>query len=244
MKTSTARKYTTNDTELTRQQLITKYYPMVRQIATKMAKSYPDHVQVDDLVQIGVLGLIEAIDRFKPEKFPSFVSYAKIRIQGAILDDRRSQDWTPRSVRDRASLLQNAQTHLTNKFKRLPTKTEMAKYLNVSIDRLQNLYSKSEIRTVVSLDNGSEDNSCLEERIPSSIQNPQEFILRKEQIMTVQKNLKTLTEREQKVIQLYYYKGISLHQISKNFGVSEARISQIHGAIKSKMRIKLLPMRK
>merc|ERR1711907_560348 len=115
-----------------------------------MAKSYPEHVQVEDLVQIGVLGLIEAIDRFNPERFPSFVSYAKIRIQGAILDDRRSQDWTPRSVRDRAMLLQNAQMHLQDKLKRQPSKIEMAKYLDVSVDRLQNLYSKSEIRTVVS----------------------------------------------------------------------------------------------
>merc|ERR1712072_253662 len=180
MQTSTARKYTPNDNQLTRQQLITKYYPMVRQIASKMAKSYPEHVEVDDLMQIGVLGLIEAIDRFDASKFPSFVSYAKIRIQGAILDDRRAQDWTPRSVRDRASALQNAQTYLEMKFKRKPSEQELANYLNISPTKLQRMISYSEVRKVISFDNDSEDNSSLEERIPSAMQNPQDFIIRKE----------------------------------------------------------------
>merc|ERR1712072_1363757 len=154
-----------------------KYYPLTQKIAYKMARRYPDHVDVNDLIQVGIIGLIEAIDRFQPEKSTCFESYARIRIQGAILDNRRAQDWTPRSVRDRASALQNAQTYLEMKFKRKPSEQELANYLNISPTKLQRMISYSEVRKVISFDNDSEDNSSLEERIPSAMQNPQDFII-------------------------------------------------------------------
>lgn len=226
-------------TEPTRQELITAYYPMVRQIASKLSKRFPENVDLEDLVQIGVLGLMQAIDRYQPKKFPSFVTYAKIRIQGAILDDRRAQDWTPRSVRNRATLIQDTQKKLQSKLQRKPTETEMAKDLDVSIERLQQLRTNSEIRTVIHLGTSADDNAVQEDRIPSGTQNPQQELIRKERIVAVKESLQNLSEREQQLVQMYYYQGKSFYQISQQFGVSEARISQLHSAMKLKMRRKL-----
>ena len=226
-------------TQPTRQELITAYYPMVRQIASKLAKRFPENIDLEDLVQIGVLGLMQAIDRYQPNKFPSFVTYAKIRIQGAILDDRRAQDWTPRSVRNRATLIQDTQKKLQSKLQRKPTAKEMAKDLDVSVERLQQLRTNSEIRTVIHFGTSTDDNAVQEDRIPSHTQNPQQELIRKERIVAVQESITKLNEREQELIQMYYYQGMSFYQISKQFGVSEARISQIHSAMKSKMRRKL-----
>ena len=226
-------------TEPTRQEMITAYYPMVRQIASKLAKRFPENVDLEDLVQIGVLGLMQAIDRYQPNKFPSFVTYAKIRIQGAILDDRRAQDWTPRSVRNRASLIQDTQKKLQSKLQRKPTATEMAKDLDVSIERLQQLRTNSEIRTVIHLGTSADDNTVQEERIPNGSQNPQQALIRKERIVAVKESLQNLNEREQQLVQMYYYQDMSFYQISQQFGVSEARISQLHSAMKLKMRRKL-----
>lgn len=223
----------------TRQELITAYYPLVRQIASKLSKRFPENVDLEDLIQIGVLGLMQAIDRYQPNKFPSFVTYAKIRIQGAILDDRRAQDWTPRSVRNRASLIQDTKKKLQSKLQRKPTAKEMAKDLDVSVDRLQQLRTNSQIRTVIHFGTAADDNAVIEDRIPSGSQNPQQELIRKERIVAVKQSIRNLSEREQQLVQMYYYQGMSFYQISQQFGVSEARISQIHSAMKSKMRRKL-----
>ena len=98
-----------------RQKMIMSYYPMVRKIAHRMAKNFPSHVEVDDLINIGLVGLIEAVDRFHPERTPSFSTYARIRVQGAILDEMRYNDWVPRSVRDRASQISTAKNELQQK---------------------------------------------------------------------------------------------------------------------------------
>jgi RNA polymerase sigma factor for flagellar operon FliA len=118
----------------------------------------------------------------------------------------------------------------------------MAARLGVSVERLDKMISRSEIRTVMSLEKGSEEGCRLEERIPGSLRNSQEYLIRKEEIDAVKTSLKTLTEKEQRIVELYYYQGLSLNKISKEFGVSEARISQIHSVIKSKMRYKLTPL--
>jgi RNA polymerase sigma factor for flagellar operon FliA len=232
-------KYTQIHSSSDRQEMIMKHYPMVRQIAGKMAKSYPQHVEIEDLIQVGVLGLIEAIDRYQAGQFSAFAAYARIRIQGAILDNRRSQDWTPRSVRDRANLINNAQTQLKEQLKRNPSEIEMARYLNVSPKRLQIMRSKSEIRQVLSLEHGAEESLRIGDIIPSNEMTPQENLMQNEVRQNVKGHIDSLNERELKLVTMHYYDGTSFNQISKEFKVSEARISQIHSRIKSNLRKRL-----
>ena len=224
-----------------RQSMILKYYPLVRKIALKMSRNYPDSVQADDIIQIGVLGLIDAIDRYRPSLSSSFISYARIRIQGAILDDRRQQDWVPRSVRDRASHIQKAQARLEEKLNRKPSNEELAGYLHLSLDRLNRMLANSEIRKVLSLEHGAEESKCLGDIIPSQAPGPQELLISKERKGEIRSKLQTLSERERKIIRLHYYKDCTFNQIGKEIGVSEARISQIHSAIATKMNYRLAP---
>ena len=227
------------DNQKNRQQLVLEYYPLVRKIAAKMALSYPKHVEVDDLIQVGVLGLMEAIDRYQPERYPSFGAYARIRIQGAILDNRRAQDWTPRSVRDRVALIQQTKTNLHKKLNRHATTAEQAQFLGISDKQFQRMYRNSEVKTVLSMEHGAEDCGRLGDIIPSQAAGPDEELARVEARAAIAQCISTLAEREQKIINLHYFQGVSFNQISKSFGVSEARISQIHSKIKSKMQGKL-----
>ena len=143
---------------LDRQSLILEYYPLVRQIALRVLKRLPSHIELDDLIHIGTLGLIEAIDRYNPHKTPSFNAYARMRIQGSIYDAMRQHDWVPRSVRDRAKLLKNAEITLQRKLKRQPTVHEMAAHLGVSLERYQQMQKRSKIRSVISMEDGADEN--------------------------------------------------------------------------------------
>ena len=107
-----------------RQDLILQYFPLVKKIAYRLIKGLPNHVQVEDLINVGMVVLIEAIDKYNPENFPAFSSYAQIRIQGAMLDDLRQQDWVPRSVRDRSNQIAKAKKALITKLNREPNQDE------------------------------------------------------------------------------------------------------------------------
>ena len=123
-----------------RDDLIMQYYPMVRRISYRMARRLPRYVDVEDLVNIGMLGLIDAVDRFEPGRAPSFAAYARIRVQGAIVDEMRKNDWVPRSVRDRAERLERTRQELKRQLKRDPKPVEIAAHMGVSMERLQELY--------------------------------------------------------------------------------------------------------
>ena len=111
---------------LSRNELILKYYPMVRRVAYRMAKRYPRCVDADDLVHIGTLGLIDAVDRFETNRFETFDAYARLRVQGAIVDEMRKNDWVPRSVRDRAARIDRARKELTVQLDRKPTRAAVS----------------------------------------------------------------------------------------------------------------------
>ena len=115
-----------------RQATILKYYPLVRKIAFRISSGLPKHVDVEDLIHIGIVGLIEAIDRYNPEHSPSFSAYAQIRIQGSILDNLRQQDWVPRSVRDRSKKIERARHELQGRLSRRPNSDEIAQHLFMS----------------------------------------------------------------------------------------------------------------
>merc|ERR1712072_119198 len=185
-----------------------KYYPLTQKIAYKMARRYPDHVDVNDLIQVGIIGLIEAIDRFQPEKSTCFESYARIRIQGSILDNRRAQDWTPRSVRDRAQLLEQTKQRLQEKYNRMLTNQELASGLNISLRKLEKMIKTSEIKKVLHLEQTNSDNSVsLKDMIADKKMVADEMMQQQEMRNCVQENLKNLSDKEQKIVDMYYYQG-------------------------------------
>ena len=148
-----------------RDQLILEFYPMVRQVAYRMARRFPQCVDTDDLVNIGMIGLINAVDRYQADRAPSFAAYARIRVQGASVDEMRKNDWVPRSVRDRAAMIERSRRSLSATLGRAPRHGEIAKALNVDEDRLLELIRNSNIRTLVSTEEGAEDSLSVGDRL-------------------------------------------------------------------------------
>ena len=222
-----------------RQQLILEYYPLVRQIALRVIKRLPSHIELDDLIHIGTLGLIEAIDKYNPLKTPSFNAYARMRIQGSIYDAMRQHDWVPRSVRDRAKLLKNAEEDLKRTLKRQPDAQEIASHLNVSLERYQQMQKRSNIRSVISMEDGAEENQRLGDLIQGKTDDPLEIALGSEQKAFLSDLIKTLPLREQQIITLYYFKDHTFKEIAKTLGLTESRISQLHSDLKDHLRLKI-----
>ena len=220
-----------------RQQLILDYYPLVRKIAFRMAKRFPSHIEVDDLIHIGTLGLIEAIDRYQPDRVPSFSTYARIRIQGSILDEMRQHDWVPRSVRDRSNKISQAQKELKRRFNRAPTPIEVAEFIGVSIERYREMQKKSDIRVVLSMEEGAEESYRLGDTIADKGQaDPLSSTLAVEEAKLLKEHLRLLPPREQQIIKMYYFKELTFKEIAKTLGLTESRISQLHTTIKNKLK--------
>ena len=220
-----------------RQKMIMSYYPMVRKIAYRMAKSFPSHVEVEDLINIGLVGLIEAVDRFHPERTPSFATYARIRVQGAILDEMRYNDWVPRSVRDRASQIAAAKQELQKKLGRTASLKEIADFIGISEAEAQRMYQKSDIRIVLSFEEGSDAEQRLGDIIPGQSPSPLENVKQSEEELILKELINKLPAREQQIVTMYYYKDLTFKEIAQLLGVTESRISQIHNNIKKKVRM-------
>ena len=222
-----------------RQQLILDYYPLVRQIALRVIKRLPSHIELDDLIHIGTMGLIEAIDKYSPNKTPSFNAYARMRIQGSIYDAMRQHDWVPRSVRDRAKLLKQNEEELTARLKRKPTAGELAQHLGVSLERFQQMQKRSNIQSVLSMETGTEENQRLGDLIEDHTLDPLELALNTEKKNYIKELIEGLPLREQQIITLYYFKDHTFKDIAKSLGLTESRISQLHGELKMMLRAKI-----
>lgn len=222
-----------------RDALILRYLPLVRKVAYRMVSRFPSCVDVDDLVSIGMLGLIDAVDKFQDARSASFGGYVRIRIQGAILDELRKTDWVPRSVRDRGDRIQFVREQLARDLGREPSETEMAKTMGISEERLREMTVDSTIRNVVSLDDGIEDDHTLGDLLASEDESPQERLERSRLADLIRSGLADLTPRERMVVDLYYFRDMNFKEIGETLGVTESRISQIHTRMKEKLEIRL-----
>ena len=241
---SAAFKYKIQQTEEEiRQNLILEHYPDVQKVARRMAHRFHSHVSVDELIQVGTLGLIEAIDRFEPQQNASLSTYAKIRIQGAILDFMRQNDWVPRSVRARSNMLKDVKEDLNKTLKRKPEHTEIAEKLEVSPERLNTIIKFADVRNVMSFEHGSEDDNRLGDMIGSEDLNAQDLVIQKEEIQILKTLIETLNPRQRQVVELYYYKGMTQNEIAKLLGVSESRICQVNTQIKTKLKNRAASLR-
>jgi RNA polymerase sigma factor FliA len=223
-------------TSTDRHEIIMEYYPMVKRIALRLASNFPSHVDAEDLTHIGMVGLIEAIDKYNPERAPSFSTYARIRVQGAILDEMRKSDWVPRSVRDRISRIQSAAEELKIRLKRAPTESEVAVHMDLTPEQFRKLRSKADIRTVLSMEEGILEDRRLGDLIPSQNEGPQEETIRSEEKEMLKKAVLRLPHREQEIVHMYYYRELTFKEIASVLHVTESRISQIHSGIKQKLK--------
>lgn len=222
-----------------REALILQYYPMVRRVAYRMVSRFPSCVDVDDLVNIGVMGLIDAVDRFEPDRSMSFAGYARIRVQGAIVDEMRKNDWVPRSVRDRGDRIQQAKVQLATDLGREPTEPELATFLGVSEERLRELNDGSAIHSVVSMDEGSDDDHTLGDLIACLLDGPETIVETASLRNRVREGIATLPDRDKMIVELYYFRDLGFKEIGEKLGVTESRISQLHTRIMERLRAKL-----
>ncbi len=220
----------------TRQQLILEHYPLVRAIARRMARRFPGSVDVDDLVSIGVLGLIDSADRFDNSRTVAFSAYARIRIQGAIVDAMRKADFVPRSVRQRARNLAHQRERLAAALGRNPTPDEMAEEYGISVEQFRELERNTQLATLVSMDEQrSDSDDRLSDSIPSGEASPADLAEESGVRERVTGATQVLQPRDQDIVRLYYYEDLSLCEIGQVLGVTESRVSQLHSRIKNRL---------
>jgi RNA polymerase sigma factor for flagellar operon FliA len=209
---------------------------MVRRVAYRMAKRYPRCVDADDLVHIGTLGLIDAVDRFESNRFETFDAYARLRVQGAIVDEMRKNDWVPRSVRDRAARITRARKELTEQLDRKPSLSELANFMGVDEARMIQLIQTADVRTLVSTEEGGDDESTIGDTIASEDEGLEHTITRLDTSRAVRGVLEeSLSDRDQLIIRMYYYEDATFRDIAQFLGVTESRVSQLHSRIKRKL---------
>ncbi len=237
------RRYKDDRDEKARERLVLAYAPLVKYVAGRMSSGLPSHVEEADLISYGLLGLISAIERFEPEREIKFETFAMTRIRGAIIDELRSLDWVPRSVRSRAREIEVAQQKLENTLQRAPTEEELADKLGVSEEELQeslleiansSVYALDELWAIS--DSSGDSVSLLDTISDPSAADPQEALDSSEVKDRLAESIASLPEREQLVVALYYYEGLTLREIGEVLGVTESRVSQLH--TKAVMRLK------
>lgn len=218
-----------------RDELIVHYAPLVKYVAARVAIGLPSNVDQEDLASAGILGLMEAVNKFDPERGFKFESYAAARIRGAIIDDLRALDWVPRSVRSQARTVEETLSKLQDKLGRTPTDDEVAEDMGVTVRKLRAIYAKVSTLLFVSLDRlmsvgdkGDSGMSLVDTLVDTKAEDPLASVEEKEMKQFLVDAIAGLPERERIAITLYYYEGMSLAEISQVVGVSQARISQMN----------------
>jgi RNA polymerase sigma factor for flagellar operon FliA len=229
------RRYKRDGDERARERLVVAYSPLVKYVSGRMASGLPAHVEESDLISYGLGGLISAIERFELEREIKFETYAITRIKGSIIDELRSLDWVPRSVRARARAIERANTKLEHKLQRAPTDEEMAKELEMTVGDFQDALLQISNSTVAALDelwtvsDASGDSVSLLDTLqdpgapdPATVMDATDL---KDRIADA---IARLPEREKLVVALYYYENLTLREIGEVLGVTESRVSQLH----------------
>jgi RNA polymerase sigma factor FliA len=227
-----------------RERLILHYAPLVKYVAGRVAVGMPPNVEHADLVSYGIFGLMDAIEKFDLSKGYKFETYAITRIKGAIIDELRSVDWVPRSVRAKARRIEAAVARLEAQLLRAPTDEELATELEMSIDELEEALTKMSLTSVAALDEvldvGEGDRISLVDTLQDlNTVMPEQSVDEQATRDLLRQAIGRLTEREQTVLGLYYFEGMTLAQVGDVLGVTESRICQIHTKAVMSLRAKL-----
>lgn len=222
--------YRKKPTQEIREQLILAYAQLVKLVAGRMSMYLGHNVEFDDLVSYGIFGLIDAIDKFDMEKNVKFETYASLRIRGAILDQIRKMDWIPRTVRQRQRMIDDAVKKVEMRTGRNASDEELARELSISEEELLNWQSQLNITNVVSLNEFEETGPepVMDATNNSHFAQPEDVVEEEELKTKLAESLEVLTEKERRVIELYYYEEMTLKEISRILEVSESRVSQLH----------------
>jgi len=225
--------YKATRTQDLRDKLIIQYSPLVKYVAGRVGVGLPRNVEQADLTSFGVFGLIDAIEKFDPERGYKFETYAIARIKGAILDELRSIDWVPRSVRSKARTLERAMAKLESENHRAPTDSEVAEEMGVSEQQLQTTLSQISFVGVAALDEmlagGDRGESVtLGDTVADGNIGPMGVFEIEEMRQLLAESINRMPEREKIVLTLYYYEGLTLAEIGRVLSVTESRVCQIH----------------
>ena len=230
------REFRQNKDQAVRDRLILTYAPLVKYVAGRLGSGLPAHVDENDLVSYGLLGLIGAIERFDPDRDIKFETYAIARIKGSIIDELRAMDWVPRSVRSRARDIERAIGELERKLMRAPTDEEISEKLGVTTDELNDSLSEIGRSSIAALDelwtissgSGGDQVALIDTIEDTQGPEPQSELAATELKEALGEAIARLPEREKLVVTLYYYEELTLREIGEVLGVTESRVSQLH----------------
>lgn len=220
-----------------RNEFVTKYYALVEKVAKRLARRLPTHMDIDELISAGSIGLIEAADRFDPSRCDRFEAFAEIRIRGAILDDLRARDTLSRDMRRLSNELRRAAADMANQLGRSPDDGEVASQIGVSVDEVYARQLKLAGASVIGLDDA--DPNFLDHTADDRNDSPHEIAVRRQVFDRMIAHIAALPERMQHVLSLYYSEGLSLKQIGSVLHVTESRVCQIHGEATRRLRCAL-----
>ena len=225
----------------TREQLILDHYPLVRTIACRMVRRFPSCVDVDELINVGALGLIDAVDRFDPTREVPFKAYAEIRIRGAIVDALREADWVPRSVRRKYNRIEDARITLFRQLGREPSRSEMAHALVLTLAQFDALAGDAQVRKLVSLDNPVDDDNLtpLSERLSDDADDVTTLWAQNEIKHEVVAAVQNLPKKERTAVTLYYLHGLTLKEIGQVLSVTESRACQLRAQGVKRLKFRL-----
>jgi RNA polymerase sigma factor for flagellar operon FliA len=228
-----------------RERLILDYSPLIRYIAGRIAMRLPAHLSLDDLISAGILGLIDAVDKYDSSRKAKFKTYAEYRIRGAIIDELRAMDWVPRSVRRKAQQLETAFQTLTNDLGREPHDEEVAEYLAIDLESYYTMVNETAGVGLFSIVDTAEGlaqfmpGTLVDNALKDDADSPAEHLDKNEIKEVIARAIEKLTEQEQMVISLYYYDELTMKETGKVLDYTESRICQIHSKAMMKLRAKL-----
>lgn len=233
--------YSRLKTQELREKIILEYAPLVKVVAGRLSMYLGYSVEYDDMVSYGVFGLIDAIDKFDMTKEVKFETYASLRIRGAILDQIRKMDWIPRTIRQRQKQIDAAMKEIEQSTGREAKDEEIAEKLGISGDEFLDWQSQMKVNNIVSLNEYIEQGSDIpsDKNTTGGFESPESVIEKSELKEMLEEALELLTEKEKKVVLLYYYEDLTLKEISRVLEVSESRISQLHTKALQKMKTKM-----
>ena len=224
------------------ERVLLEHLPVVRFLARRIHERLPQHVEIEDLISAGVVGLMDAFAKFDPEKKVQFRSYAQFRIRGAILDSLRTLDWSPRELRRKGRAVEEAIRVLTSRLGRAPSESEVAQEMTISLDEYQQLLGDLKGLEIGTLHVERNEDSGDEELayVPGNPEEDPLFrCLRGELEERLTEAIAKLPERERLVMTLYYYEEMTMREIGLALGVVESRVSQVHASAVARLRASL-----
>ena len=228
----------TADSDL-KNQILLNYIHLVKKIVRRMMPKYNSHNEYDDLVSCGVIGLIDAVEKFDPKRGIKFETYAVARIRGEVLDYMRAQDWAPSSLRKKINYITNVYNQLEHETGQIPSDKTVADHLGIGLDDLNKVLEKTHIFNLVYFEDTLKAGYAVNEITTGDNSSPENILVNKELKSILGELIETLPEKERLVITLYYYEEMMLKEIAEILGVSESRVSQVHSKVLAKIRLKL-----